>query len=615
MVWSVVGENLFPDPEFKDTELWTRSPEYALIKLPDGTSALQVERHDAKEYRFASYKMKLTPGRYYRFGCKAKIEKGHPMIGMEYRTDGKFANGTYGFLEGSSTDFSETAEYFYLPPEADPDVSFLFFLPRDNTGKAWCKDIFIEPMKDAYLAYLVAPAFPGRIVAGENRLCLAIANLDGKIPAGLRVRVCYYDDDKICRAETDAPVTNGRVVCTLRLTPASHGYLDITAIAGTKELSLEPIAIQVNPKPLPVNKNTVEIDAKGRLLVGGKKFFPVGIYTFEQSTHPAEWTFEKTVETLAAAGFNTVLPYDICYWGNLIGPRLETYANNRIKVIFPLATGNYTSLVRRWKDNPAVLAWSLRDEPTPGTHDEMVRRRDTVHRLDQQHPTYIVFCGLHEKFAPFLGGMTDIVAVDVYPVGGKPPYSLKHIRDNIELLKKLFAGDGCFSFLMVPQIFNWRAYPTSELIRKFPTSPDPTEKEMRSMQIDALIAGAKGIIMYSWFDLQKPEVSGNFANRWPDIVRVTALTKKLGAFVLGDPAPPKFGMRIHSGEVVARGFTADDGRQAILIAAAGPGKSEAIFSLPPGEWQSECGNTGKESSGKWRFSGQDIDSDVLWKKP
>jgi len=68
-----------------------------------------------------------------------------------------------------------------------------------------------------------------------------------------------------------------------------------------------------------------------------------------------------------------------------------------------------------------------------------------------------------------------------------------------------------------------------------------------------------------------------------------------------------------SGQIRTRLFRSDDGRDALAIVALGPGKATAEFALP-GSWISRRGKTVRQPSGKYLFTAENIDCDILYQE-
>ena len=82
--------------------------------------------------------------------------------------------------------------------------------------------------------------------------------------------------------------------------------------------------------------------------------------------------------------------------------------------------------------------------------------------------------------------------------------------------------------------------------------------------------------------------------------------------MLGDEDGCRFTWKQTAGTVKAASFKADDGREAVLISASGPGTSGAELESP-GRWASRYGRTVRNARGVWVFHGKNMDGDVLFR--
>ena len=111
---------------------------------------------------------------------------------------------------------------------------------------------------------------------------------------------------------------------------------------------------------------------------------------------------------------------------------------------------------------------------------------------------------------------TDIMGLDTYPIGRGKIRSVNYNMDEAykEILKAKL-------FISVIQIFDW-----AFLYRNYRGDPNfilspPTLQEMRSMSWQALVAGGKGIIFYSLFDIIRMDEISPYEERWKDVIEFT----------------------------------------------------------------------------------------------
>ena len=136
------------------------------------------------------------------------------------------------------------------------------------------------------------------------------------------------------------------------------------------------------------------------------------------------------------------------------------------------------------------------------------------------------------------------------------------------------------------------------------------------MSLFMAILGSKGFIFYAYHDQLRPEMLArkdySFPKRWQEICRVAQQLKDLSGHLLSERKAPATSVRKKTGDVHAASFTDDSGNTATLIAAMGPGKSEAVIAVEGKTGlKSKYGKTTSLGGGKYLFRGEGIDSDVL----
>lgn len=282
-------------------------------------------------------------------------------------------------------------------------------------------------------------------------------------------------------------------------------------------------------------ERAVYFDAQGRAIVGGKPFFPLGMYTGELSTND--------VDRFADSPFNCVLSYSPPRQ-----PLLDYFAVRGLKLIPSMAAqwkeeawfkGSLKStedeearirdiFVPRYKDHPAMLAWYTNDEKPVTWMPRLVRRRDLLERLDPDHPCYTVVYQIGQigEYLPSY----DVVGSDPYPI----PY-LPASRAVMGARLTKVGARGCKPVWMVPQCMDWAAYPYSASFRGLESAPrPPTAAEMRSMLWQCIAAGANGLILYSYEDMTKEPNGVPFQDRWDDCCRVAAEIERYMPVLLAD---------------------------------------------------------------------------------
>jgi len=141
---------------------------------------------------------------------------------------------------------------------------------------------------------------------------------------------------------------------------------------------------------------------------------------------------------------------------------------------------------------------------------------------------------------------------------------------------------------------------------------------MRSTNLLMAIRGAKGFIFYSYMDLLNPGLlkrqDYDFAKHWQAVCNTAQMLRDLSGHLLSDAAAPQLTVK-NSGKspAVARAFTDENGKSVVLIAATGSGTCQAQLTVTgKSGLKSKYGNTVEISPGVYRFTGNDMDSDLLY---
>jgi len=259
---------------------------------------------------------------------------------------------------------------------------------------------------------------------------------------------------------------------------------------------------------LPPSENEVVCAPNGDTLVNGQRFFPIGLYWV--LANPAHWKpgpDRKTEDMLdlRRAGFNTLHTYAFEHNDAPdTDENAQAYLDMARELGFMVMMGfrrewyqgaelNATAIeqrVTRLRDHPALLCWTLWDEPDcdPGNAPRVQAVYDIVNRLDPYHPAMPVF--MTGGGRPFREA-ADINLFDCYPANGAAG-----------ILPGVFER----TIAAIPDKPMWyvaRAYQQGTSL--------PSEEEMFEYWRLALEADAKAIFWYSY---------GGDAKGW-DSIRIT----------------------------------------------------------------------------------------------
>ena len=635
------SENICPCPDFNGASVWECPSEYKIEPHGgmNGTAAVFVERTNPQSYKHFTASLKgLKKNTKYDFGVWVKSENltksegGCATIAIEGAQNGKcHGSWPYGEETIGTKDWTLVKDTLYTGDKYS-DVKVLLYLRKGVTGKAWFCAPYIREAKPEWRVSLVKPVMSHALKAGKNELVFksfvyglkdqsATGHFAVKIRAGSSGKTVNAPiKDNQFSAELDLPL--GKSVLNLALTDSRSGEILLS--------SALPVSALDSSANTP--DNAVMIDDRGRAWSGGKKFLPIGLYTNNLSPlykdNGNRWRKIDT-ERIKNSPFNCIMPYDSILL-RLEGSALTGSAavcetmdemnRNGIKVIFSLkdfrpGVCGYPSALKSWgatdseslvkkavetlRGHPALLAWYLVDETEISQTD--LARRDFVSSLDPFHPTWQVQYQ-HNCFRQRVGA-SDVFGSDPYPIDVKND-SMALVRDHMVKAMDAAGYNGNIAFWGASQIMAFKCYKENIPLVY------PSETQMRSMFLLMASLGARGFIMFSYPDLFKLEAD-QFERRWPEVCRAAQALRDLEVFLLSDATPPEMEIKTIKGQVEAKAFASDDGKNAVIITAIGPGEAEAEIKISGGtKLKSKYGGS-TFKDGVWIFKGKDIDSDVL----
>jgi hypothetical protein len=261
----------------------------------------------------------------------------------------------------------------------------------------------------------------------------------------------------------------------------------------------------------------------GTILLNGSPFLLFGFYTSARATINQQI---QAVQAFNKAGLNTLFfdplgaspeQYDLLFdeaveqnvmlmtrfWSGLGG------AQDADGKWFPTPD---VPFVHRFKSKPALLAWALADDVQQFNNNRgaIAEYKNNVKNADPNHVTYITGDPGETKAISYLDS-TDMMAIQSYPIpnccvwtpavpAGAPRLSKTYWDIANSVAKTDPVGKPVIANL---QVFSW----------DYPGHPEtvtdgrwPTPQELDNMTYQALIAGARGILYYTYenFDPTKP---------------------------------------------------------------------------------------------------------------
>ena len=487
----------------------------------NGTRGLCYENDDPKFYSFPGQSLALKAGRAYEFEVWVRTENlqgedSGATVCIEWcDAKGKWRGGAYPSGVKGTSGWTRVKGITGRIPKDATSVRVNPYVRKGMTGKAWFDDLSVREYVPPPVTGVYSTAYRNVAADGDVTFRAALDVPDDR--DGLALWFSYRDAKGALRRVCANNATRDGV--TLPVASMKDGRQDVVAelLDGTNVIGSATCAFtRVGSLP----RRAVWFDRHGRTIVDGKPFFPLGMYWGAVTTNK--------IETYAKGPFNCLMPYqapkssdlmDLChakglkviysvkdiYYGTRWAPKGITTEEDEVRFV--------KDRVARFKDHPALLAWYLNDELPLSMLSRLSARRALMEELDPGHPGWTVlyqYTMIRDYMPSF-----DVVGTDPYPIPSKPAATAT------EWTRQTVGGTlGCKPVWQVPQAFNWAAY------KKTPEEKAkcraPTEAELRSMCWQCIANGANGLVLYSFFDLEKRPNGEEFERRWAECCRVGA---------------------------------------------------------------------------------------------
>ena len=375
-----------------------------------------------------------------------------------------------------------------VTPDMPPNAAIFTIAPHvhgNGIGRGRVDNSRIFVCDQDLVGNVCSSAYRAESTGGVVRFAASI-NLSPSHPAAdQHVKFSYVAADGGARC-VDGRLVPGGAVADIDTSLFAYGTNDVVCAlyAGGKELGRASMRF-ARLRELP--KRRVRIDAKGRTLVDGRPFFPLGMFWLREE----EW--KQQMADYAKSPFNTIMSYE-----TMPREKLDMAESLGLKVIYQLGCvyGNKAESVPRMKkllsvrDHPAILAWYSFDEVGVEQMEELEwRQRNFVEALDPDHPTW--GCLAEPGVVRYYNNVWDVAGIDSYPVPG----AVKSVSRLARELKAMSFGMKAMWF--VPQAFAWKWLGR----REHRGWRAPTRLEMANMTWQAVAAGANGVLYYSFFDV------------------------------------------------------------------------------------------------------------------
>jgi hypothetical protein len=314
----------------------------------------------------------------------------------------------------------------------------------------------------------------------------------------------------------------------------------------------------------------VEIRADGTTMVNHKPFFPFGFYHVSWET-TAQHRMDA-LRDLAAAGFNTI--HASATNLNDYGEFLDEATRLGVYVLTEQNKVGLVNLVKAFNKKTAVLGWSIADDVDSGdfTPNDVLESHHQAKTIAPNHLTYV--SGGSRKIEHFTN-CSDIIAMQAYPLILGNGRELSIVYRKILFTKEYVAKISHKAVYANLQTFDWAVEKPENPKYKQGTRA-PTFEEVRNMTYQSILAGAKGIIYYTYHDevwhlpSAKPELWKKMKSLVPEI-------KAISSFVLNGEFK-----KIQAGEnnILAGSWQLGKEALAIVINTSFDRESDVAIELP-----------------------------------
>lgn len=351
----------------------------------------------------------------------------------------------------------------------------------------------------------------------------------------------------------------------------------------TRAVENIPVLIAKTYKP---KKGEIIIDEKGRAIMDGKPWMPLGFFSSFGRNRPYSHA-EKELKWMKDAGYNVLIEYWADAWK---GPKRKQYFDliykNNMRLFY-----NMTGVVHRRNEidttyrknaedirkHPVIAGWYVMDEAHEDQYPAIVKLRRMLNKMTPGMVTwsYNVF-----EVAPFLGA-ADMPGAGIYPIGG----SSKGLEASDAKLRRAKAVTSGLWF--APQSMNWMNYnkeyrrtkdkeKAKELYRK---GKEPTENEFLSVPLLQASHGVTGFFFYAYHDLINCPFPEWVEKRRAAFVNIAKVMRSLEPYILSGNTIEEVKHKDVKGKTRIVALKDGKGKYTVLIIGL-RGNNEAVFTLP-----------------------------------
>lgn len=517
----------------------------------NGSKAVVWDNEDPDLYVYPSQSLVVHPGSRFRFQGWVKVERGEfarlrPGIDIDWSdADGKWmGDGRASMVVDNDPNAQgwKRLEGRFTFPKGAVTARFLFYIPKGMTGRVLFDDMELVQIEEEPLVYFQCSAYRNSFVAedGEIRFAAMLSlNTERNRLEDYSCEVRYENANGV---ETILPVSDfdeERAMSAISAGDFALGRQDVMFRLRLKDkvIAERPCTVVRSVERV---RRRISIDRDRRVLIGGRRFFPLGMYTDRNMT-----TEDFRLWAQAPLNFTTM-------YGGTDRDTLDRFAKTGTYVcadVRSLIYGYNHSAVCRFKNfdmsraalekavaelgpHPNFFGWYLADEVPMAQVPFVVNANELLQKIDPDHPTYVV--SDNPRHIRDILPTFDAIGMDPYPIGGR--------QRDLSLASKWprLCREAMFDFRpmwQVPQMFNWAWYRKPYVKDYKWTASLPTRREVANMTWQAIAAGANGICGYSFGSMRRNGKAAEQKKFWEDLCWVFREVKSMESVLLSDDIP------------------------------------------------------------------------------
>ena len=556
-----------------------------------GSHGLVWENADKDHYSFSSCRVSLEPGMTYRFGAWVKVdslEGQDPKVEVDWSDrSGKWLGGCTAYPTANN-DVTSDGWVLYegftqpVPSNVGSGCNILGCVPKGGIGCVRFDDFFIEPLGIKWVDHLTSSAYHDEVARSDGKVKFFASLHINTVRCPLADAVAelkYRGVGGVVRTARPQTFTTEAAEFVIDASEFSLGPQELVfrLKKGDEELAEERLRFTCMETSV---VRRVMFDREGRLSVGGRRIFPLGMYIRSLDG--------TRLETYLEGPFNIAVQY-----GDLSREDLDRYATHGIYVMMDVrgyvdgyshgtpclvksqaeSKREFRRLVAEYGDHPALLGWYLVDEAPRKLHQAIADANRFLHEIDPDHPTYAV-TDKPKDVRSLLPGF-DIIGVDPYPIGN---FWRKCEDVSICSTWSEQAREGAFGvrpIWNVPQAFSWEWYRRGRDANGARTRM-PSFDELANMIWQSIAAGANGLVLYSFEPLVKQLSGVEFKRVWSDVCRAAQEVRQMEPVLLSETLTSTIGALPDS--LVVRSFQLGEAEWVLLVnRSASPVKERLLL--------------------------------------